>query len=73
MIAGSYRYLANRKQEKEKKNDERSTGAAGGHRDPHIEFSQKGAIKPNQLNTDLQLLCYLDQRHPIRSWTRNMF
>ena len=34
------------KQEKEKiNNDERSTGAAGGHRDPHIEFSRKGAIK----------------------------
>ena len=38
MIAGSYRYLANRKK---KKNDERSTGAAGGHRDPHIEFSAR--------------------------------
>ena len=27
------------------KNDERSTEAAGGHRDPHIKFSRKGATK----------------------------
>ena len=42
VIAGAYRYLANRKI---KKNDERSSGAAGGHWNPHIEFSRKGAIR----------------------------
>ena len=42
VIAGACRYLAYRKK---KKNDERSFGAAGGYRDPHIEFSRKGAIK----------------------------
>ena len=41
MIAGSYRYAYRKK----KKKDERSIGAAGGHWDSHIEFSQKGAIK----------------------------
>ena len=46
MIAGSYRN-ANRKK---KKNDERSTGDAGGHRDPHIEFSARS----NKVDTILK-------------------
>ena len=35
---------------KRKTNDERSTGAACGHRDPHIEFSPKGSNKGQHEN-----------------------
>ena len=46
------------KQEKEKNNDERSTGAVGGHRDPHIEFYPSGSNKVRNMKYKLCLLQY---------------
>ena len=41
---------------KRKKVDERSTGAAGGHRDPHIEFSARSNKARNEMKSLLSPL-----------------